>query len=97
MEDIEDLLVGNGVGGAPPGFRLPLASVGFNPKQNKNKPNLEKKSHIQDSIIPGTQVSLSLYMISILCVFVGIWVVIVVFICSIFLADNLYEDFWVLA
>ncbi|KAL6315535.1 hypothetical protein AAG906_000837 [Vitis piasezkii] len=55
MEDIEDLLVGNGVGGAPPGFRLPLASVGFNPKQNKNKPNLEKKSHIQDSIIPGTQ------------------------------------------
>ena len=60
MEDIEDLLVGNGVGGSPSGFRLPLGSVGFNPKQSKNKPNLEKKSHIQDSVIPGTQVSLSL-------------------------------------
>lgn len=68
MEDIEDLLVGNGVGGTPPGFRLPLASVGFNPKQNKNKPNLEKKSHIQDSIIPGTQVSLALYGFNSMCV-----------------------------
>ncbi|KAB1204815.1 Threonylcarbamoyladenosine tRNA methylthiotransferase [Morella rubra] len=54
MEDIEDLVVG---AGAPPGFRLPLTSVGVNPKKNKyNKP-----SQIQDPLyclspkIPGTQ------------------------------------------
>lgn len=60
MEDIEDLLIGNGVGGAPLGFRLPLGTVGFNSKHNKNQPNPEKKSHIQNYTIPGTQVFLSL-------------------------------------
>ncbi|XP_059630944.1 uncharacterized protein LOC132273866 [Cornus florida] len=62
MEDIEDLLVGSG--GAPPGFRLPLAAtVGVNPnKKKKNQTNIKKASLIQDSLsspespkIPGTQ------------------------------------------
>ncbi|XVF30081.1 hypothetical protein REPUB_Repub16aG0026300 [Reevesia pubescens] len=53
MEDIEDLLVGNG--GAPPGFRLPLNAVGLNPrKKNKIKPN--QISQINNPPrIPGTQ------------------------------------------
>ncbi|CAI9114911.1 OLC1v1015734C1 [Oldenlandia corymbosa var. corymbosa] len=58
MEDIEDLLVGNGGAGGEvaPGFRLPVAAaVGINPKQTK------KKKSNQDSVpkpslsIPGTQ------------------------------------------
>ncbi|KAK9270448.1 hypothetical protein L1049_026028 [Liquidambar formosana] len=59
MEDIEDLLVGRG--GAPPGFRLPLAAVGINPKHKKSKPNLKQIPLTQDSLtpqspkIPGTQ------------------------------------------
>ncbi|KAA8546297.1 hypothetical protein F0562_002964 [Nyssa sinensis] len=61
MEDIEDLLVGSG--GAPPGFRLPLAAaVGVNPNRKKIQPNLRKASLVEDSLttprslkIPGTQ------------------------------------------
>ncbi|KAL6184354.1 hypothetical protein ACLB2K_045756 [Fragaria x ananassa] len=46
MEDIEDLFVGaGGGGGAPPGFRLPITSVGLNPKKNKKKPNLNGNSN----------------------------------------------------
>ncbi|XP_010474289.1 PREDICTED: threonylcarbamoyladenosine tRNA methylthiotransferase-like [Camelina sativa] len=65
MEDIEDLLAG-GVGGAPPGFRLPLNAVGINPKTNKSKRSVTKQDQIttasnRDSLappsltIPGTQ------------------------------------------
>ncbi|XP_028790546.1 threonylcarbamoyladenosine tRNA methylthiotransferase-like [Neltuma alba] len=63
MEDIEDLLIGSG-DGSPPGFRLPVTSVGMNPKKNRNKGNLSHKlSQIHDSTsasslspkIPGTQ------------------------------------------
>jgi threonylcarbamoyladenosine tRNA methylthiotransferase CDKAL1 len=64
MEDIEDLLAG-GVGGAPPGFRLPLNAVGINPKTNKSKRISSKPDQItasnRDSLappsmkIPGTQ------------------------------------------
>lgn len=54
MEDIEDLLAGNG--GVAPGFRLPLTSVGLNPKKKPLKP---KQSLVQDPLqsikIPGTQ------------------------------------------
>lgn len=67
MEDIEDLLAG-GVGGAPPGFRLPLNAVGINPKTNKSKRISSKQDQItalnRDSLappslkIPGTQVNL---------------------------------------
>ncbi|XP_068313315.1 uncharacterized protein [Pyrus communis] len=63
MEDIEDLLIGSG-GGAPPGFRLPINTVGLNPK-NKPIPNgrntTAKLSQIQDPLaplshkVPGTQ------------------------------------------
>ncbi|KAF7836442.1 threonylcarbamoyladenosine tRNA methylthiotransferase [Senna tora] len=56
MEDIEDLLIGSETG-SPPGFRLPLKTVGVNPKRNRTK-----LSQIQDSAsavslpkIPGTQ------------------------------------------
>lgn len=64
MEDIEDLLVGSGGGGAPPGFRLPINAVGVNPRKNKNKPLFSgnQLSKINDSLsplsseIPGTQV-----------------------------------------
>ncbi|GMH17332.1 hypothetical protein Nepgr_019173 [Nepenthes gracilis] len=56
MEDIEDLLVGNG--GVAPGFRLPVASVGLNPRK-KTKRHLEKQPLVPDPlqslIIPGTQ------------------------------------------
>ncbi|KAL8467314.1 hypothetical protein ACS0TY_036149 [Phlomoides rotata] len=56
MEDIEDLLAG-AAGGAPPGFRLPLAAaVGVKPRSKS------KKNDFQDSLksyssakIPGTQ------------------------------------------
>ncbi|XP_021767178.1 threonylcarbamoyladenosine tRNA methylthiotransferase-like isoform X1 [Chenopodium quinoa] len=55
MEDIEDLLVGEG--GVAPGFRLPLSSVGLNPKK---KPIKSKSSFLQDPLqsikIPGTQI-----------------------------------------
>ncbi|CAK9178098.1 unnamed protein product [Ilex paraguariensis] len=53
MEDIEDLLVGSG--GAPPGFRLPLAApgVGVNPKQKK--PVRDSLTSPYYSKIPGTQ------------------------------------------
>ncbi|XP_062096350.1 uncharacterized protein LOC133802118 [Humulus lupulus] len=55
MEDIEDLFAGS-ISGAPPGFRLPLTSVGLNPKKSK-------KTHLLDYAnnngftpkIPGTQ------------------------------------------
>ena len=55
MEDIEDLVVG--AGGAPPGFRLPLSSVGLKPKKKNNNPT---KPNAKLSQIPGIQVSLSL-------------------------------------
>ncbi|KAJ0025825.1 hypothetical protein Pint_07389 [Pistacia integerrima] len=55
MEDIEDLLVGNGGGGAPPGFRLPLNAVGLNPRKDNNKPKVTKFDHPLASKIPGTQ------------------------------------------
>ncbi|GMN40293.1 hypothetical protein TIFTF001_009507 [Ficus carica] len=55
MEDIEDFLIGS-TGGAPPGFRLPLTAVGFNPKKTKTK---HLPNHLlNDSLspkIPGTQ------------------------------------------
>lgn len=65
MEDIEDMLVGSGVG-ATPGFRLPLAAVGLNPKKKKsNSRNLEldTQSVTRDQLtnapispkVPGTQ------------------------------------------
>ncbi|KAJ6877846.1 hypothetical protein NC651_030558 [Populus alba x Populus x berolinensis] len=57
MEDIEDLLIGNG-SGSPPGFRLPLNAVGVNLKKNKNKPKLHAKQLSETPIsskIPGTQ------------------------------------------
>ncbi|KAI4332270.1 hypothetical protein L6164_017193 [Bauhinia variegata] len=57
MEDIEDLLIGSG-SGSPPGFRLPLTSVGVNTKRSRNKASLTHKlSQIQDSNskVPGTQ------------------------------------------
>jgi threonylcarbamoyladenosine tRNA methylthiotransferase CDKAL1 len=64
MEDIEDLFVGTG-GGAPPGFRLPMAaSVGLNPKKKKhNNDSLNNSSLISQNLlntpqppkIPGTQ------------------------------------------
>lgn len=55
MEDIEDLLVGS-TGGAPPGFRLPLTAVGFNPKKTKTKhlPNHLLNNSLSPKI-PGTQ------------------------------------------
>ena len=55
MEDIEDLLVGNG-SGSPPGFRLPLNAVGVNLKKNKNKPAKQLSETPISSKIPGTQV-----------------------------------------
>lgn len=60
MEDIEDLLVGSGAGGAPPGFRLPINAVGVNPKCNKKKPRLHNnhlsKTDSPSPKIPGTEV-----------------------------------------
>lgn len=53
MEDIEDLLVGGG-GGAPPGFRLPVAAtVGIKPKKNTFRDSLKDYNTAK---IPGTQV-----------------------------------------
>ncbi|KAG2321721.1 hypothetical protein Bca52824_014934 [Brassica carinata] len=67
MEDIEDLLAG-GAGGALPGFRLPLNSVGVNPKRNTSKRSISKQDEVTDSNrdslappsmkIPGAQVVL---------------------------------------
>ncbi|KAF4400421.1 hypothetical protein G4B88_018763 [Cannabis sativa] len=55
MEDIEDLLVGS-ISGAPPGFRLPLTSVGLNPKKEKKKPPLNyANTNGFAPKIPGTQ------------------------------------------
>ncbi|XP_048332265.2 uncharacterized protein LOC125423073 isoform X2 [Ziziphus jujuba] len=56
MEDIEDLLVGSN-GGAPPGFRLPVTSVGLKPKKNKSKPVVlnDFDNNNLSSKIPGTQ------------------------------------------
>ncbi|KAG2321730.1 hypothetical protein Bca52824_014943 [Brassica carinata] len=48
MEDIEDLLAG-GAGGALPGFRLPLNSVGVNPKRNTSKRSISKQDEVTDS------------------------------------------------
>ncbi|KAI3990894.1 hypothetical protein MKX01_026078 [Papaver californicum] len=62
MEDIEDMLVGND--GAPPGFRLPLMSVGLNPKlrQKKKNQDIPNLKHLTQDIpsnpspqVPGTQ------------------------------------------
>ncbi|OVA11473.1 TRAM domain [Macleaya cordata] len=59
MEDIEDLLVGSGGGGDPPGFRLPLMAVGLKPKQQKKTKNLNLQTLEPPSTpspqIPGTQ------------------------------------------
>ncbi|KAF3445440.1 hypothetical protein FNV43_RR10616 [Rhamnella rubrinervis] len=57
MEDIEDLLVGSNGNGAPPGFRLPLTTVGVKPKKNKkNKPIFDDNGNDKlFSKIPGTQ------------------------------------------
>lgn len=61
MEDIEDLLVGND-GGVAPGFRLPVSSVGLNPKKKpiKSQNNNNKISFLQHPLqsinIPGTQI-----------------------------------------
>ncbi|KAL5843448.1 hypothetical protein ACOSQ4_009406 [Xanthoceras sorbifolium] len=61
MEDIEDLLAGSGGGGAPPGFRLPINSVGVKPKKNNNnkkKPpqptqlDYSKLSKVDDQLTP---------------------------------------------
>ncbi|KAL3845649.1 hypothetical protein ACJIZ3_003052 [Penstemon smallii] len=56
MEDIEDLLAGGG-GGAPPGFRLPVATaVGVNLKHKKK--NITFQDSLKDyttAKIPGTQ------------------------------------------
>lgn len=61
MEDIEDLLVGSNGGGTPPGFRLPLNSVGVKPKKkNKHTPIISDDDDKPSSKIPGTQVSLFL-------------------------------------
>ncbi|GAB2217533.1 hypothetical protein Droror1_Dr00000730 [Drosera rotundifolia] len=52
MEDIEDLLPG---AGAPPGFRLPVSTVGLNPRR---KPKADQRQHrvsVQSPKIPGTQ------------------------------------------
>lgn len=61
MEDIEDLLVGDG--GVAPGFRLPVTSVGLNPKKKSIKSN--KQYLVQDPLqsvkIPGTQVLFLLF------------------------------------
>ncbi|KAK4747670.1 hypothetical protein SAY87_014256 [Trapa incisa] len=57
MEDIEDLVAG---GGTPPGFRLPLTTVGVNPKKKKLSSKIydsvdsAKPSPVSNSI-PGTQ------------------------------------------
>ncbi|KAL2893536.1 Threonylcarbamoyladenosine tRNA methylthiotransferase [Bienertia sinuspersici] len=55
MEDIEDLMFDNE--GVAPGFRLPVSSVGLNPKK---KPIKFKKNLLQDPLqsikIPGTQI-----------------------------------------
>lgn len=58
MEDIEDLLVGDG--GVAPGFRLSVNSVGINPKKRATKSNLNKNQSLsqhplQSLKIPGTQ------------------------------------------
>ena len=84
MEDIEDLVVG--AGGAPPGFRLPLSSVGLKPKKKNNNPT---KPNAKLSQIPGIQVSLSLSLSSYLSCFVFLK-------CFYFFADNIYQDLWVL-
>ncbi|KAL5778815.1 hypothetical protein ACOSQ2_009552 [Xanthoceras sorbifolium] len=61
MEDIEDLLAGSGGGGAPPGFRLPINSVGVKPRKNNNnnkKPpqptqlDYSKLSKVDDQLTP---------------------------------------------
>lgn len=100
MEDIEDMLVGSGVG-ATPGFRLPLAAVGLNPKKKKsNSRNLEldTQSVTRDQLtnapispkVPGTQVfcrSLSNRVMPLFLSYMGssFWVF--------RYADNLYKDF----
>ncbi|CAM8914842.1 unnamed protein product [Rhodiola kirilowii] len=60
MEDIEDILA-DSAGGVAPGFRLPLAAVGINPSQKKNRArrntnsSLPESQSIPSSKIPGTQ------------------------------------------
>ncbi|CAI0396636.1 unnamed protein product [Linum tenue] len=59
MEDIEDLLIGSGGGGAPPGFRLPLNTVAVKPKKNVKNGAKLNGSLLSDlsliSTVPGTQ------------------------------------------
>ncbi|PIA28038.1 hypothetical protein AQUCO_07300012v1, partial [Aquilegia coerulea] len=43
MEDIEDILLGIENGGAPPGFRLPLMTVGLNKSSDNNNTMLQQK------------------------------------------------------
>ncbi|KAL5732949.1 hypothetical protein ACOSQ2_032641 [Xanthoceras sorbifolium] len=63
MEDIEGLLAGSSGGGALPGFRLPINSVGVKPRENnkKNKPppqptttqlDYSKLSKVDDQLTP---------------------------------------------
>ncbi|CAM8914682.1 unnamed protein product [Rhodiola kirilowii] len=60
MEDIEDILA-DSAGGVAPGFRLPLAAVGINPSQKKNRArrntnsSLPESQSLPSSKIPGTQ------------------------------------------
>lgn len=61
MEDIEDLVA---VGGAPPGFRLPLTTVGVKPKKKRQGSKLNgsvdsAKLSSPSNSIPGTQVRLT--------------------------------------
>ncbi|KAK1576244.1 hypothetical protein Q3G72_012190 [Acer saccharum] len=51
MEDIEDLLAGSG-DGAPPGFRLPVNSVGVKPRKKKQPMQLDysKLSKVDDQL-----------------------------------------------
>ncbi|KZV40882.1 threonylcarbamoyladenosine tRNA methylthiotransferase-like [Dorcoceras hygrometricum] len=59
MEDIEDLLVASGGGGAIPGFRVPVAAaVGVNhklTKKNKISGSISNATSRNSSKIPGTQ------------------------------------------
>lgn len=107
MEDIEDLLAG-GVGGATPGFRLPLNAVGITPKTNKSKRSSSKQDEItasnRDSLappslkIPGTQVILlqTLYRFHFLIASVSsvnIFACTLHFISMVF-ADDIHQDVW---
>ncbi|CAI0396638.1 unnamed protein product [Linum tenue] len=55
MEDIEDLLIGSGGGGAPPGFRLPLNTVAVKPKKNVKNGAKLNGSLLSDLLVPLIQ------------------------------------------